>query len=179
VVNKLVSEQQDGQLTIKSLYPRAEARILSVLPEIITPLRFRIFLGYLFVFLVGLFGWEEIASAWRYLGALLTPVAALVGALFALKLSAVLVALVALFTSFIKAFFGFLVVVLKPGIIKAILIPQFISLLTWFHRKSHRLQLWFSKYYDIAKDVFERVVNWWRMRNLVDKILLSGFEKIN
>jgi len=156
-------------------YQRLEARLLSYLPTFVTPLRLRIFLGYLVVALLGFFGWDQITAAWRYLVTLLAPVAALIGAVFALKISAVLVSLLALLTSVLKLFFGFLVVVLKPGILKAIFIPQVLSLLTWIHRKSHRLQLWFDKYYERAKNSFERIVSWWARQSLIDKILISGF----
>jgi len=76
-------------------YRRLEAWLLSFLPNFITPLRIRIFLGYIVVGLLGFYGWDQIAAAWRYTATLLAPVAALVGAVFALKISAVLVSLLA------------------------------------------------------------------------------------
>ncbi len=170
-----MNEQEDSQEPVGSWYLTIEARLLSFLPKFITPIRFRIFLGYLVVLLSGIFGWEQITAAWRYLATLLAPVAALIGAVFALKLSAVFVSIVALLTSLLKLFFGFLVVVLKPGILKAIFIPQLITLLSWLHKKSHRLQDWFDKYYELAKDSFERIVLWWGRQSLSDRILISGF----
>lgn len=167
--------QQKQQMAIGSAYQRVELKLLSYLPSFVTPLRFRILIGYLVVVLLGIYGWEHIAAAWRYLGTLLVPVIALIGAVFALKLSVVLVSLVTLLTSLMKIFFGFLVVVFKPGILKAIFIPQVISLLTWLHRKSYRLQLWVDKYYVRAKGAFENIVLWWKKQTLIDKILLSGF----
>ena len=170
-----MSKLQEKQPENRSAFQRIKAHLLCVLPEFLTPLRFRILLGYMVVVLLGIYGWEQITSAWRYLATLLVPVMALIGAVFALKLSVVLVSLVTLFASLIKIFFGFLIVVLKPGILKAIFVPQVISVLVWIHRKSYRLQLWCGKYYDRAKGSFERVVSWWGKQSLTDKLLLSGF----
>lgn len=158
-----------------SRYQRLERRLLTYLPAFFTPLRFRILLGYIVVFILAIFGWEQLASAWRYLVTLLAPVTALIGALLALKLSVVVLSVFTLLTSIIKLFFGFLVVVLKPGILKAIFIPQVVSLLVWIHRKSYRLQVWFGKFYNRAKGTAESIVEWWGKQGLLDKILLSGF----
>lgn len=158
-----------------SFYRRVEARILRALPAVVTPLRFRILLGYLVVLLLGIYGWEQITSAWRYVATLLAPVAALLGALLALKVSVVLVSLVTLFSAMVKLFIGFLMVVIKPGILKAIFIPQLLSLVSWFHRKSSRVQVWAKKFYNSAKKLSDSVIGWWRAQTMVDKILLSGF----
>ncbi len=158
-----------------SFLGRAEARVLQLLPGFITPLRFRILIGYLVVIVLGIYGWEQIASAWRYLATLLAPVAALLGALLALKLSVVFVSVVTLLSALLKVFFGFLMVVLKPGILKAIFIPQLVSLAGWFHRKSSRLQTYVKKIYDRIKGFSEKVIGWWKNQDAADKILLSGF----
>jgi hypothetical protein len=158
-----------------SAYTKAERFIVGFLPAFITPLRLRILLGYTAVVLLGIFGWEQLASAWRYLVTLLAPVTALIGALFALKLSVVIVSIVTLIISVIKMFFGFLVMVLKPGILKAIFIPQLVSLAGWIHRKSARLQLWVGKGYDRLRVVLDSTVAWWKNQNRLDKLLLSGF----
>lgn len=158
-----------------SAYISAERFVLRFFPAVITPLRFRILLGYAAVILLGIFGWEQITSAWRYLVTLLAPVTALIGALLALKLSVVVVSIFTLITSAIKMFFGFLVMVLKPGIIKAIFIPQLVTLAGWIHRKSTRLQHWVGRFYEKTKAILDAVVVWWQKQTLLDRVLLSGF----
>lgn len=159
----------------RSIYHRAESRLLAGLPPWITPLRFRILLGYISVAILAIYGWEQIASAWGYLATLLAPVAALLGALLALKLSVVAVSLFTLLTALLKAFLGFLMVVLKPGILKAIFVPQFVVFAGWIHRKSARLQTAVGKLYEWIKARAQRLMCWWKSQNLTDKILLSGF----
>lgn len=158
-----------------SLYSRIEQRFLQQLPPWLTPLRFRILLGYCIVILLGIYGWDQITSAWRYFVTLMAPVAALFGALLALKLSVVLMSVVTLMSALLKIFFGFLMMVLKPGILKAIFVPQLLTLLGWFHRKSARLQSYVRRIYDRCKSVTERIGAWWNRQNSIDKILLSGF----
>ncbi len=158
-----------------SIYSRIETRILRALPPVVTPLRFRILVGYVLVLLLGIYGWEQISSAWRYVATLLAPVAALLGALLALKVSVVLVSLITLFSAIVKLFIGFLMVVIKPGILKAIFIPQLLALVSWFHRKSSRVQAWAKKFYNKAIALSEAVVGWWRAQTMADKALLSGF----
>ena len=58
-----------------SAYTKAERFIVGFLPAFITPLRLRILLGYTAVVLLGIFGWEQLASAWRYLVTLQTQMA--------------------------------------------------------------------------------------------------------
>lgn len=159
----------------KSRYGRGEALLRQRLPKWLTPLRIYIITGYLVVLLLGVYGWEQITSAWRYFVTLLAPVAALFGALLALKLSVVVVSVVTLLSALLKVFFGFLMLVLKPGILKAIFIPQLVTLLGWFHRKSSRLQNYVKRAYDRCKLFSENVLNWWKRQNIVDKVLLSGF----
>ena len=159
----------------RSAYTKAEHFIVGILPAFVTPLRLRILLGYTAVLLLGIFGWEQLASAWRYLATLLAPVTALIGALFALKLSVVIVSIVTLIISAIKMFFGYLAMVLKPGILKAIFIPQLVSLAGWIHRRSARLQLWVRRGYDRLRVGLDATVAWWKNQNRLDKLLLSGF----
>lgn len=161
--------------TKKSLYGRFESRILERLPAYITPLRFRILVGYLIVLLLTIYGWEQLAAAWRYLLTLLAPAFALLGALMALKLGVVFVSLFTLLVALLKFFFGFLVVVLKPGILKAIFIPQLLTLASWIHRKSARLQDLFKAFYGTIKSQATRLMDWWKAQHTVDKLLLSGF----
>lgn len=170
-----MTDNESGMRKGVSPYQRLEGAVLSVFPSVITPLRFRILLGYLVVLLLGIYGWEQITSAWRYVATLLAPVAALLGAVVALKISVVLVSLVTLLSALLKLFIGFLMVVIKPGILKAIFIPQLLSLVSWFHRKSTRVQNWVRKFYDKAKKLSEGVAGWWRAQSMSDKILLSGF----
>lgn len=159
----------------RSIYSRFEGKLLEALPLSLSPLRFRVLLGYLLVLVLALYGWEQLATAWRYLVTLLAPATAVIGALFALKLSVVFVSLFTLLLSLSKVLFGFLVVVLKPGILKAIFIPQLISVANWVHRKSERLQKTVRKIYDWGKERVERMLEWWKKQALLDKILLSGF----
>lgn len=159
----------------KTLYGRLESRALEKLPSFISPLRFRILVGYLIVLLLTIYGWEQLAAAWRYLLTLLAPAFALLGALMALKLGVVFVSLFTLIVALLKFFFGFLVVVLKPGILKAIFIPQLLSLASWVHRKSARLQDLFKTFYNYIKSLATRLMDWWRAQHTVDKLLLSGF----
>lgn len=159
----------------KSLYTRLESTAMQKLPAFISPLRFRIMVGYFVVLLLTIYGWEQLAAAWRYLLTLLAPAVALLGALMALKLSVVFVSLFTLLLALLKFFFGFLVVVLKPGILKAIFIPQLVSLASWVHRKSELLQSVFKKLYNHVKSVAARLMDWWRAQHTVDKFLLSGF----
>ena len=160
-------------------YQKLEQRLLGNLPAVlasaITPLRFRILLGYLLLFLLAAYGWEQITSAWRYLLTLLAPAFAVIGALMALKLSVVAVSLFTLLVSLVKILFGFLVVVLKPGILKAIFIPQIVTFAGWVHDKSERLQRYVRGVYGAGKKRIERVINWWEAQSIIDKILLSGF----
>lgn len=156
-------------------YRRVESRLLRLLPAFFTPLRFRILLGYLIVLVLAIYGWEQIASAWRYLLTLLAPAFALLGALVALKIGVVIVSLFTLLIALLKFFFSFLMVVLKPGILKAIFIPQIMSLVSWVHRKSARLQRIFRKFYEQFKITADRVLHWWGQQQKIDKILLSGF----
>lgn len=156
-------------------YGRAEARVLNKLPSFITPLRFRILLGYLVVLLLTIYGWEHLAAAWRYFLTLLAPAAAMLGALMALKLSVVFVSLFTLIVAVVKFFFGFLMMVLKPGILKAIFIPQLLTLAAWIHRKSEGLQNLFKKLYTYIKSQINRLMDWWRAQSKIDKLLLSGF----
>lgn len=158
-----------------SLFRRMESRLLQLLPGYITPLRFRILIGYLVVLILAIYGWEQIASAWRYLLTLLAPAFALLGALVALKIGVVIVSLLTLLVAVIKFFFSFLMVVLKPGILKAIFIPQVMSLISWVHKKSARLQGLFRKIYERFKVAADRILEWWGDQQKVDKILLSGF----
>lgn len=158
-----------------SFYRRIEARVLGVFPQFVTPLRFRIVLGYLVVLVLGIYGWEQITTAWRYVVTLMAPVAALLGALIALKVSVVFVSLLTLLSALIKLFIGFLMVVIKPGILKAIFIPQLMSLVSWFHRKSSRIQDWVRKIYNRVKALSDGVLGWWKVQSLTDKLLLSGF----
>ncbi|OED44632.1 hypothetical protein AB833_01185 [Chromatiales bacterium (ex Bugula neritina AB1)] len=156
-------------------YRRMEGRLLQWFPAVITPLRFRILAGYLLVLLLGIYGWAQIASAWRYLITLLAPVATLLGALLALKLSVVFVSLFTLLSALVKVFLGFLMVVLKPGILKAIFVPQVVSLIGWVHRKSSWLQLRVKKFYEHVKAFADNILAWWKGQQAIDKILLSGF----
>ncbi len=158
-----------------NVYRRIEIQLLEKLPPAITPLRLRIILGYLLVLILAVYGWEQIAAAWRYLLTLLAPAMAVIGALMALKLSVVFVSLFTLLVSLVKILFGFLVVVLKPGILKAIFIPQIFSLANWIHDKSERLQHYVRGIYDAGKDRVQRLLDWWEKQRLIDKILLSGF----
>lgn len=158
-----------------SFYGRLEARLLKKLPSVITPLRFRIFAGYLIVFILAIYGWEELEAAWRYLLTLLAPAFALLGALMALKLGVVFVSLFTLLVATLKFFFGFLMVVLKPGILKAIFVPQLLSLAAWIHRKSASLQALIRRLYRYFKATVARLMDWWRAQHIVDKLLLSGF----
>lgn len=159
----------------KSLYGRVESRVLERLPTYITPLRLRILVGYLIVLFLTIYGWEQLAAAWRYLLTLLAPAFALLGALMALKLGVVFVSLFTLLAALLKFFFGFLVVVLKPGILKAIFIPQLLSLASWIHRKSARLQDLFKTFYSHIRSLATRLMDWWKAQHTVDKLLLSGF----
>lgn len=159
----------------QSLLQRVESRLLQMFPASITPLRFRIFLGYLLVLVLAIYGWEHITTAWRYLLTLLAPAFALLGALLALKIGVVFVSLFTLLVAVVKFFLSFLVMVLKPGILKAILVPQVMSLLVWIHRKSSRLQNFFKTVYERFKTVADAIVQWWGVQNKTDKILLSGF----
>lgn len=158
-----------------SRYKQLEASLLRFLPVFITPLRFRILLGYVFVLILAIYGWEQITAAWRYLVALLAPAIALLSALLALKIGVVIVSLVTLLIALVKFIFSFLMMVLKPGILKAILIPQVMSLIAWLHKKSARLQVAFKTVYERTKDITDKILDWWRTQNKVDKILLSGF----
>ncbi len=168
-------DSDEVQTSRTSLYGRLEAHVLQRLPRFITPLRLRILVGYLIVFLLALYGWEQLESAWRYFLTLLAPAFALLGALMALKLSVVFFSLFTLLVAMLKFFFGFLMVVLKPGILKAIFVPQLLSLAAWVHRKSSRLQNLFKKFYQYIKSVAARLMEWWRAQQTVDKLLLSGF----
>lgn len=170
-----MADSDNPKETKKSLYGRAESRVLQRLPAYITPLRFRILVGYLIVLLLTIYGWEQLAAAWRYLLTLLAPAFALLGALMALKLGVVFVSLFTLLVALLKFFFGFLVVVLKPGILKAIFIPQLLSLVSWIHRKSARLQELFKTLYSTIKSQATRLMDWWKAQHTVDKMLLSGF----
>lgn len=158
-----------------SLYSRAEAQLLRLLPGYITPLRFRIFIGYLIVLLLAIYGWEQITSAWRYLVTLMAPAIALIGAVVALKIGVVIMSLFTLLVALIKFFFSFLMVVLKPGILKAIIVPQVMALVSWIHRKSERLQVFFRQFYQYFKVAADRILGWWGEQQKIDKILLSGF----
>jgi len=170
-----VADNESGLPERVSFFRRMEMRLLRFFPAVITPLRFRILLGYLLVLLLGIYGWEQITSAWRYVATLLAPVAALLGAVVALKISVVLVSLVTLLSAVVKLFIGFLMMVIKPGILKAIFIPQLLSLVSWFHRKSSRVQSWVRHSYGKVKTVSERVVSWWSAQSTSDKVLLFGF----
>jgi len=170
-----VSEAGTSQNEKTNFYGRVESRILQKLPNYITPLRFRILLGYLIVLLLAIYGWEHLASAWRYLITLLAPAFALLGALMALKLGVVFVSLFTLLIAVLKFFFGFLMVVLKPGILKAIFIPQLLSLAAWVHKKSARLQNAFRTFYNYLKALATRLMDWWKAQKAIDKILMSGF----
>lgn len=156
-------------------YLRIESRLLQALPFSLSPLRFRIALGYFAVILLAAYGWEQIATAWRYLITLLAPAAAVIGALFALKLSVVVTAVLTLLISLVKVLFSFLVVVLKPGILKAIFVPQLFAFAGWIHDKSERLQHYVRQVYDAGKERVQRVLDWWEEQHVIDKILLSGF----
>ncbi len=170
-----MSDIDDSRESSSSPYGRLESAVLEKLPTFITSLRLRILVGYLLVLLLTIYGWEQLAAAWRYLLTLLAPAAALLGALMALKLSVVFVSLFSLLVALLKFFFGFLVIVLKPGILKAILIPQLISLASWAHQKSERLQGFFKKLYNFFKSLATRLMDWWKAQHFVDKLLLSGF----
>lgn len=156
-------------------YTRLEARVLSLLPAFMSPLRLRIAIGYILVLLLALYGWEQISAAWRYLATLLMPIAAFIGALLALKLSVVFVSLFTLATALLKILFGFLMAVIKPGILKAIFVPQLMALVGWVHKKSARLQQTVRRIYEWLKTKAETMVAWWQRQQLVDKVLLSGF----
>lgn len=158
-----------------NVYQRLEQRLLNKLPVAMTPLRFRIFLGYLLLIILAVYGWQQITTTWHYLLTLLAPAFAVIGALMALKLSVVFVSLITIVISLIKILFGFLVMVLKPGILKAIFIPQVVSFAGWLHDKSERVQLYVRGIYDAGKDRIEALLNWWKKQILIDKILLSGF----
>jgi len=156
-------------------YRRLEQKLLDRLPALFSPLRLRIFFGYLLFLLLAIYGWEQISAAWRYLSTLMIPVVSLMGAIVALKLSVVFASLLTLLTALLKIFFGFLVAVLKPGILKAIFIPQLLSVAGWVHKKSERLQASVRRVYEWLKDKAETLVNWWQAQKLIDKLLLSGF----
>jgi len=156
-------------------FRRFEQKLLDRLPAFITLLRLRIFFGYLLFLLLAIYGWEQISVAWQYLSTLMIPVVSLMGAIVALKLSVVFASLLTLFSALVKIFFGFLIAVLKPGILKAIFIPQLLSVAGWMHRKSERLQANVRRIYEWLKDKAESLVNWWQAQKLIDKVLLSGF----
>lgn len=170
-----MGQAENPQEPRKSFYGRFESNALKRLPSFITPLRFRILVGYLIVLVLAIYGWEQLAAAWRYLLTLLAPAFALIGALMALKLGVVFVSLFTLVVAVLKFFFGFLMIVLKPGILKAILIPQFLSLAAWIHRKSTRLQDLFKKIYLVIKAQATRLLDWWKAQARIDQLLLSGF----
>ena len=157
------------------LYRRFEQKLLDRLPPVITRLRLRIFFGYLLFLLLAIYGWEQISAAWRYLSTLMIPVASLMGAIVAFKLSVVFASLLTLLSAIVKIFFGFLVAVLKPGILKAIFIPQLLSVAGWIHTKSERLQDNIRRIYEWLKNKAETIVDWWQSQKLIDKVLLSGF----
>jgi len=165
-------EENPEETPQRSRYLRLEDKLLKILPAFLlpflTPLRLRVFFGYLLVLLLTIYGWEQLATAWRYLVTLLAPATSIIGALFTLKLSVVFVSVFTLLVSLSKVLFGFLVVVLKPGILKAIFA-------TWVHDKSERLQDAVKRVYELGKDRVERMLDWWREQTLLDKVLLSGF----
>jgi len=175
VKNRGEPATEAAPLQKQSAYARLESHLLKLFPAFISPLRFRLLAGYIVVLMLGLYGWEQIASAWRYVVTLLAPVTALLGALLALKLSVVIVSIFTLLSALFKLFFGFLMVVLKPGIFKAIFIPQLLALVNWFHRKSSRMQVWARAIYDKAIRMSSEIINWWRSQKLSDKMLLAGF----
>lgn len=140
-----------------------------------SPLRIKILLGYLVVGLLAFYGWDQISAVWRYFGALMAPLVLLIGALVSLKIGVVVMSLSSILLALIKLFFGFVVIVLKPGILKAIIIPQIMSLVTWLHNKSERLQRGFKRVFTYFKTKFTNIMNWWRSQNMLDKALLSGF----
>lgn len=154
---------------------RTEQQLLRYLPAFVTPLRLRIAAGYCVVVIVGFLAWEHVESAWRYFVALLAPIGALLGAVLALKLSVVVVSLFTLLSSLIKVFSGFLMVVLKPGILKAIFMPPLMALVKWIHKQSSMLQHLASRLYERAIDVAKSILRWWQKQNLIDKALLSSF----
>ncbi len=170
-----MSNQTQRPLRDRSWYLRLEQAVIKKLPAVITPLRFRIFLGYLSVTIIGIGAWDYLESAWFYVAAILAPVGALLGAILALKLSVVVVTVFTLLTSLIKFFSGFVVMVLKPGILKAILMPPLISLLKWIHQKSTRLQNWVHSIYERGKTVSATILRWWQQQHVLDKTLLFGF----
>ena len=158
-----------------SAYQRLVQKLLKRFPAAITPLRLKILIGYTLVVAIGLLTWDHIESAWRYLAALLAPIGALLGALLALKLGVVLMSLFTLLTSIFKVFSGFLMVVIKPGVLKAIVVPPLMSLIKWLHSKSARLQHWVDRIYESAKGILKTIIEWWSSQSLLDKLLLSGF----
>ena len=164
-----------GEPSSPGLYGRFEQKLRARLPAYITRLRLRIFFGYLLFLLLAIYGWEQISAAWRYLSTLMVPVVSLMGAIVALKLSVVFASLLTLLSALLKIFFGFLIAVLKPGILKAIFIPQLLSVAGWVHKKSERLQANVRRIYEWLKDKAEAIVDWWQSQKLIDKVLLSGF----
>lgn len=156
-------------------YQRLERAVLKRLPPAVTALRLRILAGYLIIAVTGFLWWRHIESAWQYLLAMLVPIGTLLGALLALKLGVVVVTLFTLITSLFKVFAGFLMLVLKPGILKAIFIPPLKTLVRWIHRKSATLQLFANGLYERLKLSVKHILQWWQSQHLIDKVLMSGF----
>lgn len=140
-----------------------------------TPLRWKIAVGYFIFALITIYLWQDLATGWSVLMTFLAPVSAFFAALIALQFSVVLVALTTFLVVFLKSAVSMLIAVSKMGIIKGLFLPWILAGLQWLHKKNSFLQKWVEKIYTRGKEIAEKLFSWWKSKNTIDRILLLGF----
>jgi len=140
-----------------------------------TPLRWKIALGYFAAFVVTYVLRHELESGWSVFMTFLAPLFTFLSALIALKFGVVITALGSFIIVFLQGLLGLIIAVSKIGIIKGLFLPWLMTGLHWLHRKSEFLQKWVAKIYEKGKKLAQRLYQWWSEKSLIDKILLAGF----
>lgn len=140
-----------------------------------TPLRWKIAVGYALFLAITIFLWKDLISGWALLMSFLAPVTAFFAALIALKFSVVIASLGAFLLIFLSSAVSTLIAVSKMGIIKGLFLPWLLAGLQWLHKKNDFLQRWVSTIYTRGKHLAETVFSWWQSKHIIDKILLLGF----
>ena len=143
--------------------------------HIMTPLRWKIAVGYLVAFVVTFILRHELESGWSLFMTFLAPLSAFISALVALKFGVVLAALTTFLIVSLQGLLGLVIAVSKMGVIKGLFLPWLMAGLHWLHRRSRFLQKWVSVAYEKGKSIAERLYGWWSDKLLIDKILLAGF----
>lgn len=140
-----------------------------------TPLRWKIAVGYLMAIIVTYVLRQELENGWSLFMTFLAPLSAFLSALVALKFGVVIAALGTFLIISLQGLLGLVIAVSKMGVIKGLFLPWLMAGLQWMHRKSEFVQKWVTRAYEKGEVTATSLYDWWSSKLLIDKILLAGF----